>query len=84
MQSKNGLLACCLAIVLLAPVLYIAASGPVVWLGTRGYLSLEEGSAADRVYRPLGWLIKLSPASTTLAERWIDLWAASDPMAPPY
>ncbi len=49
MKRTNGLLAVCLSLLLLAPMLYVASSGPVVWLGTRGYISLDENALANRV-----------------------------------
>jgi hypothetical protein len=81
-ERRNGLLACCLAVLLMAPVLYVVASGPVVWLGTHGYFSLEEGSTADRAYAPLSWLIEHSPVAMSLAERWIYLWVSEPEPSP--
>jgi hypothetical protein len=75
MQRKNGLLAACLALLLVAPVLYVLSTGPAVWLASRGYISWNEGSPAFRIYLPIAWLMTRSPACTAVGDRWVDLWA---------
>ncbi len=71
MKRKNGLLAFCLSVLILVPLLYAASSGPALWLGSRGYISFGSDAPARRIYRPITWLAERSPMFSRV---WVHFW----------
>ena len=64
MRQSNGsvtVLVATVLFVILAPILYVASIGPVVWLGERGLINTDEDSAAAIVYSPLIYAAESSP-----------------------
>jgi hypothetical protein len=72
MQRSSGSAAIVVALLLLlvlAPALYVASVGPVVWLVERGLLNTEPDSAVVVIYSPLESAVESSD-STQIAMNW--------------
>ncbi|HEX5106141.1 MAG TPA: hypothetical protein VFV87_20115 [Pirellulaceae bacterium] len=85
MRKSSGLTVVVVAAILLlmlAPLLYVAAIGPVVWLADRGMIDVDEHSIAAKVYAPLEWSANECEPVAGALEWYVQLWSAP-PASPP-
>jgi hypothetical protein len=76
-RRPRSTLAVWFAIVLvLLPVVYALALGPLVWLNDRGYLGAAAG-VLGFLYAPLDWLHQSSPTAKAFLDWYVSLWGHS-------
>src|SRR5436309_10173238 len=73
-----------MTILLLAPLLYVASTGPLIWFASRDYI--PEGSSAENALMVIYWPLEIlanncQPVSFAL-DRYIELWAAREMATP--
>ncbi|HEY3969469.1 MAG TPA: hypothetical protein VGM05_33255 [Planctomycetaceae bacterium] len=63
------------AVAIAFPVLYVASSGPMEWLNSRGYLPAWSHPPVFAFYRPITWMAVDGPAPVSKAIIWyVMLW----------
>jgi hypothetical protein len=64
-----------LAVLLLAPVLYVLSVGPASWLCHKGVISQEAAATLDAtIYAPIDWACHQSPAVDRAVSKYLMLW----------
>ncbi len=76
MERRSSLLAICVALLLLAPILYVLSIGPAAWLGARGYIRTDGDAPASRVYLPLAMIANKSELCGDVLVGYMQLWAS--------
>lgn len=64
-------------LLVLFPIQYLASTGPIVWLESRGYMRPGGllGECVEIVYAPLIWVFELWPASRLAFDKYyFELW----------
>ena len=90
MRQFNGtavVLAAIVLVVALAPLLYVASTGPVVWLSERGIIDTNKNSVAYAIYWPVEYAANNNGTVDTVLTSYISLFsppnhAVYDPVAP--
>jgi len=80
---RRNLVAVAAVVVLMTPVIYVGALGPLVWLDRRGYIAISHGSAIDWAYRPLAYLEVRSPMASQAVRWYVSLWEPPQEPVPP-
>jgi len=65
----------CLLIAVILLVAYLLSTGPVIWLGSRGYVSIEFFFAYTT---PLGWIASTGGIAKSVVVWWLRFWV-NDP-----
>jgi hypothetical protein len=74
-KEKSGVLTVAVVVLLvLLPLIYLFAVGPIVWLSTNGYLSENAKYIINVVYEPLGYLLDKVPLFNSIYQWWVELW----------
>jgi hypothetical protein len=85
MRHSNGSMAVVVAVVLfvvLAPILYVASIGPVVWLSDRGLINTDEDSVVFLIYSPLQYAADHSRAADVAITWYASLFESPQPPQP--
>jgi hypothetical protein len=56
------------------PAIYLFATGPITWLGSRGYITDDMLAVIKVVYWPIIYLERNSEIAKRFFEAWSDLW----------
>jgi hypothetical protein len=80
MQRGGGAVATIAVILLvLLPIFYVLAIGPIVWLNDRNYINLAANGTVATIYWPLEALCEKSPLAERVIGGYADLWRAPSP-----
>jgi len=71
---RRSLIAIAAIIVVLAPIIYLGALGPIVWLERRGYIIAGENSCFDWLYRPVTQAAIKYPVVGRPLKWYVSLW----------
>jgi hypothetical protein len=72
--SGGAIVAAIAAVLLLFPMIYLLAIGPIVWLHRRGYVDVAPTSVIGRVYAPAEWAAQACPPFARAIEAYVSLW----------
>jgi hypothetical protein len=82
--GSSGAAAVILVILLAcAPLLYVLAIGPLVWLESRNYIEIGPDSGIAKFYAPVEWAVTQSNFVSSALMAYIMLWASPDSMPMP-
>jgi len=79
--GSTAILVALVAILMLMPLLYVGALGPLVWLHSTGRITVEENSLVAKAYRPLEYVADKCPPLQTAVEGYVALWYTEEPPA---
>jgi hypothetical protein len=64
-------------VLILLPVLYVLALGPIHWLQLRGYIHEPVTDWLTVAYRPLEWAVKTSPVCREWMDWYCSFWGTT-------
>jgi hypothetical protein len=73
-RERSGVLTVAVVVLLVLPVVYLFATGPITWLADRNYLSEQASAIIYVIYWPLIYLDDNSPLFHRLFELWCNTW----------
>lgn len=82
-RSSGAVVALLVAMFVLAPIVYIAAIGPIVWLESRGFTEITENSVIATIYTPVILLAEnVEPIDDALTW-YVGVWETPQPAPVP-
>jgi hypothetical protein len=84
-RSREGaaVVAVLLLLLILAPLLYVAAVGPLVWLNGTGRIQITPDGLIARIYWPLETAVNHCEPLENALQMYVDLWEPGPRVAVP-
>jgi dolichol kinase len=73
-KERSGVLTVAVVCVLVLPALYLFATGPMIALVHRGYISDSTFQVIDWIYAPLMYIVNSNDTLRELYGEWASLW----------